>query len=233
MKKIAVKMLMLMLALAVSQVTLADSKDKKDKNGDKPATERRGFGYGRDKKGDRPQWDMQHPGKHRGFDQAKWDSIRAARRDAMQQKRDSLMAAHPNFKHKMDSLMAAHPDFKHKMDSLKAARPGFKHKKDSLKHGYGPKFHSAPMMGHGRRFHRHPHFGRPMFAHRPHGFHRPRTGQAEQTAEPEVKAVEIETTAITEVSNTQDAPTYDLQGRQVTGLQGKGIVVRNGKKYAK
>lgn len=216
MKKIAVKMLMLVMAFALGQNALADSKDKKDKDNGKPAIERRGHGYGHDKKGGRPQWGM-HPGKHHGLDMAKWDSIRAAHRDAMQQKRDSFMAAHP--------------DFKQKLDSLKAARPHFKHKADSLKHGNGPKFRRAPMMGQGHRFrHRFP-FGHHMFAHRPHGFLRPDV-EASPSVEPEVKAVEMET-SITEVSQSQNAPTYDLQGRQVTGQQGKGIVVRNGRKYVK
>lgn len=215
MKKIAVKMLMLVMAFALSQTAMADSKDKTDQG--KPATERRGFGHGHGKRGGRPHWGM-HPGMHHGLDMAKWDSIRTAHREAMQQKRDSFFAAHP--------------DFKQKMDSLKAARPHFAHKADSLKNGYGRKFRRAHMMSQGRRFRHHPPFGHHRFAHRPHGFHRP-IAEATPAVEAEVKATEMETTAITEVSQSQDAPTYDLQGRQVVGQQGKGIVVRNGRKYAK
>ena len=214
MKKFAVKMLMLVMAFALSQTALADSKDKKDKGNQ--ATEHRGYGYGHGKKGEHPQWGMNHPGKHHGLDMAKWDSIRAAHRDAMQQKRDSFMAAHPDFKQKRDSLIAAHR--------------GFKLKRDSLKHGDSHKFRRAPMMKHVRRFRHHVPFGYRMFAHRPHGFHRS-DAEVMPTVEAEVKAADVETTAITKVSQSKDAPAYDLQGRQLTGQQGKGIIVRNGKKY--
>lgn len=246
MKKIAVKMLMLIMALAVSQTTLADSKDKADKGQGKPGTEHRGFGFGQGKKGDRPQSGMQRPGQHKGFDQAKWDSIRAAHqkdgekmkahRDAMRQKMDSIRAAHRDaMKQKMDSLKAVHPNFGHKMDSLKAAHPNFGHKMDSLRHGRGPKF-GRPMMGHRPMFRHHPPFGRHMFAHRPHGFYRPNGEKTETTVAAEaqqIKAAGMEETAINGISKDQDAPTFDLLGRQLQSQQGKGIIIRNGKKYVK
>lgn len=270
MKKIAVKMLMLVMAMAVSQVSLADRKDKTDKEETKQGTEHRGFGNGRDHNGDRSQRGMQRPGQRKGFDLVKWDSIRAAHqkdtekmkehREAMRQKMDSIRAAHrenmqqkwdsirtahrESMQQKWDSLKAVHPEWAAKMDSLKAAHANNGHKADSIKHGHGPKhhapmmgrgpkFHRAPMMGNGPKFRHHPPFGRPMFAHRPHGFRNHRGQQAEQPAEAQVKAAEMDATAITKVTKSQDAPAYDLQGRQIQGQQGKGLIIRNGKKYVK
>lgn len=246
MKKIAVKMLMLVMALAMCQTTMADSKEKTSNGKGKPNTEHRGFGFGQSKKGERPQWGAQRPGQRKGFDQAKWDSLRAAHkpdaekmkahRDAMKAKMDSLKAVHQAkmeahreaMKQKMDSLRAAHPEIAAKMDSLKAAHPNFGHKMDSLKH-HGPKFGHGPMRGHGPMM-GHRHFGRPMFAYRSFGFHRP---NGEQTTEPEAQAKVMDATAVTKVAESQNAPTFDLQGRKVQGQQRQGIVIRNGKKYVK
>lgn len=239
MKKIAVKMLMLVMAFAMCQTTMADNKEKKDKGQGKTSTEQHGFGKGQGKTGNRPQWGMQRPGQHKGFDQLKWDSIRAAHQkdaDKMKSHRDAM-------RQKLDSINAAHRDaMKQKMDSLKAVHPNFGHKMDSLRHGHGPKFGHRPvmgrrpMMGHAPMFRHHPPFGPRMFAHRPFGFRGHKGEQADDTTvntRAQIQGAGTEETAINGISKDQNAPSYDLQGRQLQSLQGKGIIIRNGKKYVK
>lgn len=203
MMKIAFRMLMLVMAFAVSQATWADKKDKGHTG--------------------RPGWGATHQnGQHKGFNQAKWDSI---------------LAAHPNLAHRMDSIKAHRPDprhFGHKNDSVRGHRPiGMRR----------PQFGRRPMPMHpqfGRRpMPMHPQFGPRRFAHRPFGpryawMHRPH-GQKVATPETvaeEVKASEMDATAITETRQATTAPTYDLSGRKVSGQQ-NGIVIKGGRKYVK
>lgn len=219
MKKIALQLLMLVMALVVSQAVWADNKDKAQ--------------------GGRPGWGATHQnGQHKGFDQAKWDS---------------LLAAHPNLAHRMDSIKAHRPDprhFGHKNDPAKAHRPmgrGFdkakfdsimaSHKNDSVK-GRRPMGMHRPQFGR-RPMPMHPQFGPRRFAHRPFGPHHAwmyrRHGQdvtAPETEAEEVKASDMDATAITETHQATTAPTYDLSGRKVSGNQ-NGVVIRNGRKYVR
>lgn len=206
MKKNLLQMLMLLVAFTVSQATWAYGREKGNNGKGKPNIENRGW--------------------HKGFDQAKWDSLKAA---------------HAGFAHKLDSLKAAHPNFGHRMDSIKAHRPhfrhhpGFGHAKDTLK-AHRP--HFAPRRGFRphpmgmRRMGMRPYFGSHRFGPRPGWMnHRP----TEETAseEVQVKASEIEATAITATRQDAAAPTYDLNGRKITGQRAKGIVIRNGRKIVK
>ncbi len=217
MKKIAIQMLMLVMALVMSQTAWADSKEKRNNDKVKPNVEHRG----------------------RGFNQAKWDSIKAlhpnlghrptfdkAKMETLKAKMDSLKAKHPNMGHrptfdkaKWDSIKALHSNMGHKMDSLKAKHPNFG------RFGFGPR------PGFGRPFFGHrPPFGH-HFGHRPKGFHKHQDEEVVVTEE-QAKAPTMDATAISQTRKSDDAPTYDLNGRLVQG-QTKGITIRNGKKYIK
>lgn len=182
MKKIAIQMLMLVMALVMSQTAWADSKEKRNNDKVKPNVEHRG----------------------RGFNQAKWDSIKAL---------------HPNFGHRPTFDKAKMETLKTKMDSLKAKHPNFG------RFGFGPR------PGFGRPFFGHrPPFGH-HFGHRPKGFHKHQDVEVVVTEE-QAKAPTMDATAISQTRKSDDAPTYDLNGRLVQG-QTKGITIRNGKKYIK
>lgn len=222
MKKIALQLLVLVMALVVSQAVWADGKDKVH--------------------GGRPGWGATHQnGQHKGFDQAKWDS---------------LLAAHPNLAHRMDSIKAHRPDprhFGHKNDTAKVHRPmghGFdKARFDSIMASHSNFGHKNDSVR-GHRPMRRPQFGRrPMPMHPNFGFHRfgphrfgPRhpwmhrhhseeVTTAETVVE-EAKANDMDATAITETRQATTVPTYDLNGRKVTTQQG-GVVIRNGRKYVR
>lgn len=204
MKKIALQLLMLVMALAVSQTSWADGKEKRNNGHNKPNTEHRGFA----------------PGQQKKFDKAKWDSIKAAHPN-FGHRMDSLKAHRPMgfaFGHRPDSQKGHRPmgfAFGHRADSLKGHRPAF-----------GPRF--MPMHRMAPRFGMRPPFGHHRFGPRP-GWHRPK--QMGETVAEEVKVSNMEETAITETRQNSDAPAYDLNGRKATTQ--KGIVIRNGKKYVK
>lgn len=245
MKKIALKMLVLVMALAVSQTTWADKKSKSDNEKGKPNTEHRGFGYGRQNKGDKPFPGMGHRGgKPQGMDQAKWDSIKAAHQGMHKgfdkAKWDSIKAAHQGQhkgfdKTKWDSIRAAHQGQhkgfdKAKWDSIKAAHPELAAKLDSMKNAHGPKGH-----GFGRHFGMRPPFG-PHRGFGPHnGWKHHKTTTEEETVATEdaAKAPATDATAIRETLQTTEAPTYDLNGRKANVQKGKSVIIRNGKKYVR
>lgn len=157
--------------------------------------------------------------ERRGFNKAKMDSIRAA---------------HPNFRHRPQfARHHMHRPFGPKMDSMKVRRPmtkaEVKDMMDSLKV-------ANPRLAHRIMHHHfaHRHFPRRHFPHRP-GWkkHEPvKDATAESVAPAEVKAADA--TAITDIKQTSTSTkTYDLNGRPVSGQNGRGIVIRNGKKYVK
>lgn len=208
MKKIAKQMLMLVMALLVSQTTLADGNEKSINGKSKPNTERRVFRMGQHRRVAQANWKTMHkPTMAMKFDSAKWDSIKAA---------------HPNFARRLDSIKAHRPNYTHRpmhmpmhrMDSLKAHRPMAMHR-------------MAP-----RHFGMRPHFGPHRFG--PHfpwmKGHKPAAEQSVESAA--VKSSEMDATAITSVREDVKQTTYDLNGRQVKTQHNRGIVIRNGKKYA-